>query len=287
MRTINRSRAGRLLLLPLTASLLLSGTASARLPEPNHLFYGTAMRNGVALSDGRGRGAARGEPRRPRASSCSAPTRRSGTATFCAFPIDAVDPRDPGHGPARRRRAVLRRRGAGRNGDRGRARRGPDASTSIRRMAACRRCRSATSRLYEGNSRDDRLRLHGDDVGGDRPGRDLQLGHGGRARRPRASTTSASRRRRSATVQAGNTTDHPDGYSSTARPSRRTTRPSWSTCRTSAPTRRSSTARRSAPSSTTTGRRRSRSPTSRCSRATPEPSRRSSSSPRRGRSRRR
>ena len=43
MRTIDRSPAGRFLLLPLTASLLLSGTASARLPEPNHVFYGTAI----------------------------------------------------------------------------------------------------------------------------------------------------------------------------------------------------------------------------------------------------
>ena len=29
------------------AALLASGSASARLPEPNHVFYGTALRNGV------------------------------------------------------------------------------------------------------------------------------------------------------------------------------------------------------------------------------------------------
>ncbi len=175
----HRSRAGRLLLLPLTASLLLSGTASARLPEPNHVFYGTAMRNGVALADGRGRGEARGEPRPTSPSSCWAPTRGSETATSCGSPS------------TRSIRAIPGRRG----------RATPCSSSST----ACRPATATVGERGEVQMLDldplggglptlaigdlSALRgelpgrppsLHRHAVGAARPGRDLQLGHGGR-----------------------------------------------------------------------------------------------------------
>ncbi len=95
MRIVNRSRAGRLLLLPLSAALLTSGSASARLPEPNHIFYGTATRNGAVLTVGQvavrleeGSGdlaqfALGSEP-------------KIGDRYVLRIPIDAVDPRDSG-----------------------------------------------------------------------------------------------------------------------------------------------------------------------------------------------
>ncbi|MBP9143729.1 MAG: beta-propeller fold lactonase family protein [Thermoanaerobaculia bacterium] len=95
MRTVNRSRAGRLLLLPLTASLLLSGTASARLPEPNHVFYGTALRNGVALTEGAVAVRLEASPV-DLASYVLGSDPKVGDRYVLRVPIDAVDPREPG-----------------------------------------------------------------------------------------------------------------------------------------------------------------------------------------------
>ena len=95
MRTMNRSRAGRLLLLPLTASLLLSGSASARLPEPNHVFYGTAMRNGVALATGEVAVRLEESPT-DLAQFVLGSDPKIGERYVLRVPIDAVDPRDPG-----------------------------------------------------------------------------------------------------------------------------------------------------------------------------------------------
>ncbi len=95
MRTIHRSPAGRLLLLPLTASLLLSGAASARLPEPNHVFYGTALRNGAVLSEGAVTVRLEESPD-DLAQFVLGSDPRVGDRYVLRVPIDAVDPRDPG-----------------------------------------------------------------------------------------------------------------------------------------------------------------------------------------------
>ena len=95
MRTIDRSPAGRFLLLPLTASLLLSGTASARLPEPNHVFYGTALRNGAVLSEGAVSVRLEESPD-DLAQFVLGSDPRVGERYVLRVPIDAVDPRDPG-----------------------------------------------------------------------------------------------------------------------------------------------------------------------------------------------
>jgi 6-phosphogluconolactonase (cycloisomerase 2 family) len=95
MRTIHRSRAGRLLLLPLTASLLLSGSASARLPEPSHVFYGTAMRNGTVLAEGAVTVRLDESPD-DLAQFVLGSDPRVGDRYVLRVPIDAIDPRDPG-----------------------------------------------------------------------------------------------------------------------------------------------------------------------------------------------
>ncbi len=95
MRTVNRSRAGRLLLLPLTAALLASGSASARLPEPNHVFYGTALRNGVALTAGEVAVRLEESPA-DLAQFVLGSDPKIGDRYVLRIPIDAVDPRDPG-----------------------------------------------------------------------------------------------------------------------------------------------------------------------------------------------
>lgn len=100
MRTVNRSRAGRFLLLPRLPLLalitaLLPGSASARLPEPNHVFFGAATRNGVALSTGEV--AVRlGESPADLARFVLGSDSRIGDRYVLRIPIDAVDPRDPG-----------------------------------------------------------------------------------------------------------------------------------------------------------------------------------------------
>jgi 6-phosphogluconolactonase (cycloisomerase 2 family) len=52
MRTANRNLAGRLFLLSLAGTLLLPALAPARIPEPSHVFFGTATRNGEVLTVG-------------------------------------------------------------------------------------------------------------------------------------------------------------------------------------------------------------------------------------------
>ncbi len=95
MRTVNRSRAGRLLLLPLTAALLSSGSASARLPEPNHVFYGTATRNGEAVAVGEV-SVRLDEGSGDLAQFVLGSDPKIGDRYVLRIPIDAVDPRDPG-----------------------------------------------------------------------------------------------------------------------------------------------------------------------------------------------
>ena len=95
MRTVNRNLAGRLLLLPLAASMLLPGSASARLPEPNHVFYGTATRNGTAVVAGEV--AVRlDEGSVDLAQFVLGSDPKIGDRYVLRIPIDAVDPRDPG-----------------------------------------------------------------------------------------------------------------------------------------------------------------------------------------------
>ena len=98
MRTVNKSRAGRLLLLsllPLVTALLASGSASARLPEPNHVFYGTALRNGVALTTGEVAVRLEESPA-DLAQFVLGSDPKIGDRYVLRIPIDAVDPRDPG-----------------------------------------------------------------------------------------------------------------------------------------------------------------------------------------------
>lgn len=95
MRIVNRSRAGRLLLLPLTAALLASGSASARLPEPNHVFYGTATRNGEAVTAGEVAVRLQEDPA-DLAQFVLGSDPKIGDRYVLRIPIDAVDPRDPG-----------------------------------------------------------------------------------------------------------------------------------------------------------------------------------------------
>ncbi|MEO8196995.1 MAG: beta-propeller fold lactonase family protein [Thermoanaerobaculia bacterium] len=95
MRTVNRNHAGRLLLLPLTVVLLSSGSASAKLPEPNHVFYGTAMRNGVALTTG-AIAVRLDESPADLAQFVLGSDPKIGDRYVLRIPIDAVDPRDPG-----------------------------------------------------------------------------------------------------------------------------------------------------------------------------------------------
>ncbi len=95
MRTVNRSRAGRLLLLPLAAAFLLQGPASAKIPEPNHLFYGTATRNGVVLTTGEVSVRLVENPA-DLATFALGSDPNVGDHYVLRVPIDALDPRDPG-----------------------------------------------------------------------------------------------------------------------------------------------------------------------------------------------
>ncbi|MEO7793829.1 MAG: beta-propeller fold lactonase family protein [Thermoanaerobaculia bacterium] len=95
MRTANRSRAGRFLLLPLVAGLLLPVPATAKIPEPNHVFYGTATRNGVGVASGMV--AVRlVEGSADLAQFVLGSDPRIGDRYVLRIPIDTVDPRDPG-----------------------------------------------------------------------------------------------------------------------------------------------------------------------------------------------
>ncbi len=95
MRTVNRSRSGRLLLLPLAAAFLLPGPVSAKIPEPSHLFYGTASRNGVVLAAGQVSVRLLEDPA-DLASFVLGSDPNVGDHYVLRVPIDAVDPRDPG-----------------------------------------------------------------------------------------------------------------------------------------------------------------------------------------------
>ena len=95
MRTLNRSRASRLLLLLLSAALLSAGIASARLPEPNHVFYGTATRNGEVLTVGAVAVRLEESPT-DLAQFVLGSDPKIGDRYVLRIPIDAVDPRNAG-----------------------------------------------------------------------------------------------------------------------------------------------------------------------------------------------